>query len=86
MVSIRSNLGGGGVHVCIGEGFVNFANVWCLDKPENSVKGTVIVFVIHEFRPKSYVRSLSLARVGVFACPFVVVCNIGCGQHVGEME
>ena len=38
------------------------------------------------YAPESYVHSVSLAWVGVSACMIVVVCNVGCDQHVGEME
>ena len=33
----------------------------------------------------SCVESVSVAWVEVSACMSVVVCSVGCGQHVGEM-
>ena len=38
------------------------------------------------YTPESYVDSVNLAWVEVSACMIVVVCNVGCGQLVGEME
>ena len=35
---------------------------------------------------ESCVDSVSLAWVEVSACMIVVVCDIGCGQHLEEME
>ena len=37
------------------------------------------------YASKSCVDSVSVAWVEVSAGMIVVVCNVGCGQHVGEM-
>ena len=38
------------------------------------------------YASESCVDSVSVAWVEVSACMIVVVCNVGCDQHVGDME
>ena len=51
VASVRGTLEGGRLIVCVNEGFVNLPDIWCFDKSEYGLKCTVIVAVVHKFRP-----------------------------------
>ena len=51
VASVMGSLEGGRLIVCVNEGFVNLPDIWCFDKSEYGLKCTVIVAVVHKFRP-----------------------------------